>query len=203
MRLGAHDGDGGPGLAGAGPVARGPHGGQRLVVRLRAGLGHDEPFEDMVHPVDDGLDGAEVGAQVHRVVAADEAPRFEEDGDVGATEPVDRLLRVADDEQAARDGVQRAPVGTLVGGWCGDPHRQLDLDGVGVLELVEQDAPVAVVQHGADGGAVRAAQQVARQHEEIVELEPAVAAPFLGGRQCEATDLGAEAAQAVIGHAGA
>ena len=73
----------------------------------------------------------------------------EERGDVGPAEPVDRLLGVADHEQAA--GGHRRPRPTAVssavariGG--GDAHGQLDLDRVGVLELVEQQALVALVQ---------------------------------------------------------
>ena len=77
-----------------------------------------------------------------------------------------------------------------VGGVGGDQDRQLDLDRIGVLELVEQQVRVAQVQIASGLGI--GAQQVTGQHEEVVELETPVAAPRpsglddLGGHQgCE------------------
>ncbi len=66
-------------------------------------------------------------------------------------------------------------------GSAADPGGELDLDRVGVLELVEQQPLVVLVQRGAD---VRvAAQQVAREHEQVVELQLALTPPDLGGFQ--------------------
>ena len=62
------------------------------------------------------------------------------DRDVGATEPVDRLLRIADDRQPARP---RRECEHFVGGLvvAGDEHGNLCLDGIGVLELVDEARP--------------------------------------------------------------
>ena len=61
------------------------------------------------------------------------------------------------------------------GGAAGDAHRQLDLDRVGVLELVEQQPPVALLQpRPAPPRRAAAAQQVAGQHQQVVELQPAL-----------------------------
>ena len=46
--------------------------------------------------------------------------------DVGATKPVDRLLRVADDEQLARHV-------------AGEEQQDLGLDRIGILKLVDED----------------------------------------------------------------
>ena len=62
----------------------------------------------------------------------------------------------------------------------GDQHRQLDLDGIGVLELVDEQMAVAAVQRGADHAAVRAPQHLAGQHQQVVELE-LTCLPALGG----------------------
>ena len=72
-------------------------------------------------------------------------------GDVGPPEPVDRLFRVADDEEPPSERPQPGPVATLGGILIGvmriggEPHGDLELDRVGVLELVEQDPLVSAV----------------------------------------------------------
>ena len=109
----------------------------------------DEAFEHGVDPVEDGHGGPEVLLEVHGVVAKSLAG-VEVDGHVGPSEPVDRLLRVADEEQRPGPGAQSAPVvGDGVG--VGDEGCQLDLERVGVLELVEQEAAVVVGESGAHG----------------------------------------------------
>ena len=60
------------------------------------------------------------------------------DLDVGATEAVDRLLRVADDEQLARHGPHGTPV-PLGGIVRGQQQQELGLERIGVLELVDED----------------------------------------------------------------
>ena len=73
------------------------------------------------------------------------------DADVGAAEPVDRLLRVADDEQGTRPhrdveriGGRRGP--RLVGG---ESQQQLRLQRIGVLELVDQQVAEPPLELGA------------------------------------------------------
>ncbi len=63
-------------------------------------------------------------------------PLGTEDGDIGASEPVDRLLRVSHDEELATVAVQGA--------------QQVALARVGVLELVDQerpDLPLPISEH--------------------------------------------------------
>ncbi len=110
-----------------------------------------ERGEGRVDPGDDRLDGAEVGGQLHPATAgAEGSGRAQESRDVGPPEPVDGLLGVAHHEQVPGGELDLVP-------WCrprrfalgvsgGDPHRQLDLDRVGVLELVQEQALVPVVQ---------------------------------------------------------
>ena len=63
----------------------------------------------------------------------------------------------------------RSPSVGIVGA---EQRGQLDLDRIGVLELVDQDALVALPQAGAGRGAVLGiAQQRAREHEQVVEVE--------------------------------
>ena len=134
--------------------------------------------EGGVHPVDDGCDRAEVGRELDRALGrgANRSLRRHEHGDVGATEPVDRLLRVADHEQAPGLDLDVGPTRCVgLGGVEGrDAHGELDLDRVGVLELVEQQPLVPLVEGGPhDGTLLRVAQHLPRQDEQVVELEGA------------------------------
>jgi hypothetical protein len=117
-------------------------------------------------------------------------------GDVGSAEPVDRLFRVADEEQRpVRYGVFGPLVGTR-GGAAGDADGQVDLDRVGVLELVEQDPPVALAQRLADRRAVfGVAQQVAGEDQQVVELQAPVRPAGFGRVQGRCADPAGEPAQ--------
>ena len=112
---------------------------------------------------------------------------FEEHADVGAPEPVDRLLRVTHEEQPAGLGGDRPPVllpsGRIV---RRDKDRELDLDRVGVLELVEEQPLVARRERSAHTGTlVGIAQHGAGEHEEVVELELTRAPAGLGAADGE------------------
>ena len=103
----------------------------------------------------------------------------QEQPDVGSSEPVDRLLRVADEEQPPRFDLQLLPaIGLLVGRHRRDQRRELDLDRIGVLELVEQDVAVPLVECPANFGVP--AQHPQCEDEQVVELEAAVGPPGLG-----------------------
>ena len=65
-------------------------------------------------------------------------------------------------------------------GSAGDAHGELDLDRVGVLELVEQQALVALVERGADVAPCSGRAAAAGEHEQVVELERAGGARGLG-----------------------
>ncbi len=80
---------------------------EALVGGLSAGVLGDEPLEHRVDPVEDGRAGAEVRRQ--RDVAAEDLPRPQVHADVGPPEPVDRLLRVADDEDRPGRDRRRPP----------------------------------------------------------------------------------------------
>ena len=106
----------------------------------------------VVDPVQDRRAGAEVGVEHDRL--ADVLLGAQVRGDVGPAEPVDRLLRVADDEQRAGRHATSGQSGASAPRATGDPHGQLDLDRVGVLELVQQQPLVPLLQRGPHGRVV-------------------------------------------------
>ena len=175
-----------------------------LVAGLAAAVAvADERAEQGVDPVEHGRHRAEVGGQplARAVAVAEVGPGRQEQLDVGPPEPVDRLLRVAHEEQPAVVDVELVPapgLGAPDGGR--DQAGQLDLERVGVLELVEQDVGVALVQGVAGLGA--ATQHLAGQHEQVVELEAAVAPAVVGGGQHLGGDAGQQVAQHLVGGGG-
>ena len=173
---------------------------QRHVLRLRLRLGDDQVAEHVVHELDDRTGRAVVaGEALWR--CAERRTGAEERGDVGASEPVDRLLRVADHEQPA--GIRRELVPATVarvGFGRGEEGGEVALDGVGVLELVEEEAGVAGAEAAPYVPAVLGvAQQRTRQHEEVVELELAVPPPFRRFAQGELGDLPREPTGGCLG----
>ena len=92
------------------------------------------------------------------------------DADVGAPEAVDRLLRIADEEQRARPRPDLPPVG-LVGIVGGEQQQDLGLQRIGVLELVDEDAREARLEAAPHAGVV--AHQIARAEQQIEEVERA------------------------------
>ena len=90
--------------------------------------------------------------------------------DVGAPEPVNRLLRIADDEQFARMRRDPAPIG--FGGIVGrQQHQDLGLQRIAVLELVDEDPREAGLKRAADLGV--AGKQIAAAQEQVDEVERA------------------------------
>ena len=69
----------------------------------------------------------------------------------------------------------RCPASTIVGG---QEDGQLDLQRIGVLELVDQEVGESVVQRTANGGGV--ADEVAGGHEKVVEHEAPLSHALLG-----------------------
>ena len=176
---------------------------ESLVRRLQPRSSRSDQFgEDPVDPVDDRGDRAEVDAQ-REAVPGEAVPHPEEEPHVGPAEAVDGLLGVADEEEPAPLDVQLLPRHRPVPRArrsAGDADGQLGLDGVGVLELVDQQALVLAAEQFP--GRRDVAHHLAGQHEEVVELQPAFGAPSrctverqpLQGRQ----DLG----QRRLGHRG-
>ena len=114
--------------------------------RRLVGLARQDVREGGVEPVDQAGLRAEVGAQRERLErdAADALlPRLEEERDLRFAEAVDRLHRVADQEQRA------AVVGLPAGG---QSLEQFELRVRGVLELVDQDVLDARVEREQEVG---------------------------------------------------
>ena len=103
------------------------------------------------------------------------------DRDVGPTEAVDRLLRIADHGQRAPARPESEQVGAAVVAL--QEERDLGLHGIGVLELVDEDDLEAVAEVVASRLVV--AKQVARPVEQVVELgDPGLAT----ARSCSTTN---------------
>ncbi len=129
----------------------------------------EDVVEALVDEGEHGRDGAEVGGEGQDFPTArfDEALHLLVDRDVGAAEAVDALLGVADDEELAglRGGRRASPwpwARLLV---LGQEEGDLGLQGVGVLELVDQDVVEALLEVAADREV--SGQDVAGLQEEV------------------------------------
>ena len=88
--------------------------------------------------------------------------------DIGAAESVNRLLRIADEKQLARnrrDATPVAPVG-IVGG---EQQQDLGLERIGVLEFVDEEMREARLKSASHLRMSR--QQIARAQQQIDEIE--------------------------------
>src|SRR5439155_9932688 len=87
-----------------------------------------------------------------------------------APEAVDRLLRIADDEELPRYRSHPAPValGRIVGR---EQEQDLRLQRIRVLELVDQEMGEPPLQVAADGGV--AADEITGAQQEVEEVEAA------------------------------
>ncbi|MFN7977839.1 MAG: hypothetical protein U0P30_06855 [Vicinamibacterales bacterium] len=94
------------------------------------------------------------------------------DADVGATEAIDRLLGVADDEERARPcseiQVRHVGPGVAIGRQA---HQQLGLQWIGILELVDQQVAEALLEIAAHVGVV--AHEIACPDQQVEEVEGA------------------------------
>src|SRR5207249_1494515 len=84
--------------------------------------------------------------------------------EVGAAEEVDRLLRIADDHELLGLDLDAPPVGLAGVRSLGEVEEDLPLEGVGVLELVDDDHPEAALQTVAHVGMI--AEDAARADEQ-------------------------------------
>ncbi len=165
--------------------------------------------ERRVDPIDDGLGCPEVRGELDHPtgLGSETGLGGEKGGHVGAAEAVDRLLGVTDDEQVAIRHPHLVPwpaagrVASGVGG--GDAHGELDLDGVGVLKLVEQQPLVPRVQSRPHRRPVLGVtKEGAGEHEQIVELELSGTPAIPGGIQRELADDAAQSSSACLGDLG-
>lgn len=162
---------------------------QEVGVRdARVGVLGDEGGKGGIRGLEDARDTAEVDLQPRGLVLVADGG---EDVDVGAMETVDGLLGVADEEQPALLDRDLTPAaGIAVVARPGQQAGELDLQGVGVLKLVDhQDRPL-VVQPAADMRV--GAQHVAGQDEQIVVLQRTGLASSVGILQQPFLDAGAE-----------
>ena len=127
-------------------------------------------LEAMVHERQDRIDRAEIGGDLEQVCVADRSARDDVGGHVGAAEAIDRLLGIADQEQRARtqSASEQIHGGSLAGFPAQEPD-DLDLQRVGVLELVHQDMTEAARQRLPDVLVPR--EQVARGVEKVIEIK--------------------------------
>ena len=128
--------------------------------------------EGGVHRLLDLRHGTEAGGELHERSARVDDPSLHllVEGDVGAAEAVDRLLRVADDEELPGHRARAPPVvhHRIVGR---EQHQDLRLERIRVLELVDEEVREAPLELAAHGGF--AADQVAGQEQEVEEIEAA------------------------------
>ena len=139
--------------------------------RPRTAAGHQRRERPVDQPLDLGH-RAKTGGQGHQLDAVVLQPRLHGlvDAEVGTAKPVDRLLRVADDEQLARRRPHPAPV-ALCGVVGCQQQQDFRLQRVGVLELVDEDAGETPLKIGAHVGVVP--HQVAGRQQQVDEVEPA------------------------------
>ncbi len=146
---------------------------QRDICRLHARFLFDQPLERAVHPRDDLLGRAEVLDD--RPLSAEQMALYVVvHRDIGAAEAVDRLLRIAYDEQAAEPQRYPAPV-RFASIRRAEPHDHLGLQRVRILEFVDEDAAVLALEVAPHLRVV--AHEVARPDQQIVEIRLAVAPP--------------------------
>jgi len=112
-------------------------------------------------PFDDGVGGGEdvAGATVillelEDAGAGEMAFELEDIGDLGTSPTVDALVVVAD--------------GANVAAVAGEEGHQFELEGVGILEFVDEEVTVAVLEQFAFGGEF--AEEACGEQEEIVEV---------------------------------
>ena len=154
---------------------------------LEAGLCLEHFVEDRVQGSQELGVRAEVGGDARVVARERPRPDVVIDGYVGASEAVNRLLGVAHHHDSPLPGDQLPPV--LAGvGVAGQEQRELGLDGVGVLELVDQHSLEALTEVASRGLALE--QQVARPEQEVIEVGLAVLLALLGLLAHKPLDVG-------------
>ena len=161
-------------------------------------LGHQRA-EDVVDPVDDRRHGPEVGGQPHRP-AGEAIAGVEEQPDVGPPESVDRLLRVTHEEQARSvdlDVRPRRPASR-------PPSTEAAMSIASSIWIgsVSWNSSMSSREYrscSARPGLGAVAQQRPGEHQQVVELEPALPPTLVGGGEGEPGDLARQDAQHRVG----
>ena len=92
-----------------------------------------------------------------------------DDQHLTSPEPIDRLLRIAYEEELAGNRSDRTPVRFI---WVagGEEQKYLRLERIGVLRFINEEMTKALLQLPANGGIV--ADEIARFDEKVEEIEP-------------------------------
>ena len=120
-----------------------------VAVRAVVGLaGNTENrSEASIDVVEDGWSRPEVRGDLENVVRPqtfDGGARLDVRADIGAPEPVDRLLGIADHEKRSGPQAYVLPSLSRLGG--GDPEKDLGLQRIGILEIIDEDMLVPLSQ---------------------------------------------------------
>ena len=153
------------------PCPRPQRGERGLVVRVlprEAGA----PVEDPLHQLAEVVQRTEVGFEVQHLAELRKAPLHElVQRYVGTPEPIDALLGIAHDEEGAGPGRDTPPVVAVGVRIARQQQQDLGLERIGVLELVDQHASVALPKFAASTRVL--AQQLGRQHKQVLECDVA------------------------------
>jgi hypothetical protein len=115
--------------------------------------------------------------------------------DVGAAKAIDGLLRIADYEQATRPQLPFDP--RLIGrAFAAEPPQDLCLEGIGVLELVDQDSRIAPAEIPAYG--LVTGKEVTGVIEQVVEIQQCCLALVIGIKPGERNSAMRPAISAVL-----
>ena len=167
-----------------------------VLASVPVGTGFLHPLlKQSVDPADDGFLRAKILHQLQGSAAGLFHARLQalHLADVGAAEPIDGLLGIADHEEFARFRVDLIPPGQAVRsgafgtGRRGQQHGDFGLDRVSVLGLVDQQVGVTVAEVVADVRVVP--QQVTGPHQQILELCTTLGATLVRVSQCELSQI--------------
>jgi hypothetical protein len=118
---------------------------------------------------------------------------------IGAPKPIDGLLGIADQEQAALAQPAAGP-GFLRGCVATEQPQDLGLQGVGILEFVDQNARVAVCQRLAHDGI--AGEKIARVMQEIIKIDESGLPLIVRVKRLEPIEFTYEPRQRCVGDIG-
>ena len=148
------------------------------LARLR--LAPNQVIEDEVHELEDFSTGTKVRGQIK--LPAEARARCLVEKNVRPPEAVDRLLRVAHEEEFAGADVDLVPIQAVYSvGAGGEEGGDLKLERVRVLELVDQDVREASGHRLANLRVV--AEQPGSEHEQVIELEDSACPAVCGAVQ--------------------
>ena len=135
-------------------------------------IGRQHGLEALVDEGEDRGAGAEIGRyrqEAVGILSAKGVARLHIGADIGAAEAIDRLLGIADQEERPGRIRNRVQSAIAIGRFAAQPPKDLGLQRIGILELIDEDMGEALAQRAPD--IVMVAQQIARGEDQIVEVE--------------------------------